>query len=56
MSFSEALSRYEELVGASPIVTGDPGQRIAVWTQTTDWAVGLFEEEPLLMTFTEVPG
>ena len=56
LSFDEALGRYEELLGVAPIVAGEVGQRVATWTQNTDWVVGLFEEDPLLITFTEVSG
>ena len=55
MSFDEALSFYEPLLGA-PILVGDRGQRVATWVEVEQWGGGLFEEEPLLIAFTQVAG
>ena len=55
MSFDQALGLYEPLLG-TPILVGGPGDRVATWVEPDDWAGSLLEEDPLLVTFTEVPG
>ncbi|MBT8201795.1 MAG: hypothetical protein HKO63_04930 [Acidimicrobiia bacterium] len=55
MSFDEAVSFYEPFLG-TPILVGDPGERAATWVDVVDWGGGLFEEDPLLIGFTEVSG
>ena len=55
VSYDEAISYYTGLRGEPSQVVGEPGSRLASWTQGPDWVIAIFEEDGPLITFASMP-
>lgn len=54
MTFDDAVDYLNGVFGDANQIVGEPGERLASWFDDPNWVASVLDEDPLLISFTEL--